>query len=153
MKKKILMRCLQGAPIGLAISYAITIVISIFWGDGGYSAVVPELIEDFGNEINAVIVQAVCSLICGAAFGGASAIWEIEGWSITRQTVTHLAVISLAMFPIAFFTRWMGHTVPDVLFYFGIFFGIYLFIWVVQYKFMKIRVKKINEKLNMKNQL
>ncbi len=149
MKRKVLMRCLIGAPIGLSISYLITIVISFLWGSGGYSAVVPELIDDFGNEINAVTVQAVCSLILGAAFGGASAIWEMESWNLLRQTVTHFAVTSLAMFPIAFFTRWMGHTVFDVLVYFGIFFGIYLFIWIALYRSMKIRVKKINEKLNM----
>ena len=53
------------------------------------------------------------------------------------------------MFPIAFFTRWMGHTVIDVLIYFGIFFGIYFFIWIVQYRAIKIRVKEISEKLNM----
>lgn len=149
MKKKILLRSLIGAPIGLSICYLITIVISFFEGSGGYYAVVPELTEDFGNEINAVTVQAVCSLVLGAAFAGASAVWEIDNWSLLRQTVTHLAVVSLAMFPIAFFTRWMGHTVIDVLIYFGIFFGIYFFIWIVQYRAIKIRVKEISEKLNM----
>lgn len=147
MKKKVLIRCLQGAPIGLAISYTVSIALSMIFGNGWYSAVVPELIEDFGNEINAVTVQAVCSLICGAAFGGASVIWEAESWSILRQTVTHFAVTSLAMFPIAFFTRWMGHTVFGALIYFGIFFGIYLFIWAVQYWLIKAHVEKINEKL------
>lgn len=74
-------------------------------------------------------------------------IWEAESWSILRQTVTHFAVTSLAMFPIAFFTRWMGHTVFGALIYFGIFFGIYLFIWAVQYWLIKAHVEKINEKL------
>lgn len=149
MKNKILMRCLIGAPIGLAINYIISVAVSFLFGSGEYWAVVPKLIEDFGNEINAVTVQAVCSIILGAAFGGASAIWKIDNWSLLRQTFTHLAVVSLAMFPIAFFTRWMGHTVTDVLIYFGIFFGIYLFIWTVQYRAMKVRIKKINEKLSM----
>lgn len=43
MKKNLFYRCLFGAPTGLAISYAITIIISLFIGDGRFHAVVPEL--------------------------------------------------------------------------------------------------------------
>ena len=41
MKKNLFYRCLFGAPTGLAISYAITIIISLFIGDGRFHAVVP----------------------------------------------------------------------------------------------------------------
>ena len=71
MKKKILLRCLLGAPLGLAISTIITIFISYAMGDGSYYAVVPELVRDCGSEINAVALQAVCSLLYGAAWAGA----------------------------------------------------------------------------------
>ncbi|MGX8704280.1 MAG: DUF3021 family protein, partial [bacterium] len=66
MKKKILHRCLIGAPIGLAISTLITIMISLIVGDGRYYAVVPEAVSDFGTEINAVLAQAVFSMLYGA---------------------------------------------------------------------------------------
>ena len=46
MKKKVIIRCLIGAPIGLALSTIITIAISLTLGDGHYYAVVPELIAD-----------------------------------------------------------------------------------------------------------
>ena len=72
MKKKVLLRCLLGAPIGLAIGTIVTIIISLTVGDGVYYPVVPKLITDCGNEMNAVLLQAVCSLIYGAAWGGAS---------------------------------------------------------------------------------
>ncbi|MDE7079894.1 MAG: DUF3021 domain-containing protein, partial [Clostridia bacterium] len=110
MKKKILFRCLLGAPIGLAISTVITVIISLCLGKGEYYAVVPELISDCGNEIKAVTVQTVCSLVFGAACGGASAIWNSEKLNLLLQTVTHFVVLSVSTFPLAFFMYWMPHT-------------------------------------------
>ncbi len=54
-EKKNLCRALIGAPIGLAISTAITIFSSLIYGDGNYYPVVPALVEQCGNEINAVV--------------------------------------------------------------------------------------------------
>lgn len=150
MKKKVLLRCLLGAPLGLAISNLITIVISLTAGDGRFYPVVPDLITDCGNEMNAVLLQAVCSLLYGAAWAGASAVWDNERWSLLRQTITHLLVCSLATFPIAYFMRWMPHNTQGVLLYFGIFFGIYLLIWVVQYVILKKRVRQINDRFKEK---
>jgi hypothetical protein len=76
MKKKILLRCLAGAPIGLAVSTIVTIVISLIVNDGRYHAIVPELASDFGTEMNAVLIQVIFSMLYGAVFGGASAIWD-----------------------------------------------------------------------------
>lgn len=152
MKKKIWVRCFIGAPIGLAISTVITIVISLIVGDGRFYAVVPELIADCGTEINAVLLQAMCSLLYGAAWAGASMAWEMEDWSILRQTVTHLIVCSLATFPMAYFMRWMNHSIFGVLTYFGIFFAIYLVIWLSQYFAVKKRIQQINTKVRESNQ-
>jgi hypothetical protein len=61
MKKRILCRALTGAPIGLAISTVITIFYSLIYGDGNYYPVVPALVEQCGNEINAVVAQMIAS--------------------------------------------------------------------------------------------
>lgn len=147
MKKKLFLRCLIGAPIGLALSTIITIIISLTVNDGSYYPVVPELAADCGNEINAVLLQAVCSLLYGAVWAGASLVWEKESWSILRQTITHLIVCSLATFPIAYLMRWMDHTTAGILTYFGIFFGVYLIIWLSQYSAMKKKIQQINDKV------
>ncbi|WP_343209631.1 DUF3021 domain-containing protein [Anaerolentibacter hominis] len=147
MKKKLFMRCLVGAPVGLAISTIITILISITVGDGRYYPVVPELIADCGGELNAVILQAVCSLLYGAAWSGAALIWETESWSMLRQTVTHLIICSAATFPVAYFMRWMRHNAAGIFLYFGIFFAIYLGIWIGQYFATKRRIGRMNEKV------
>ena len=102
MKKRILCRALTGAPIGLAISTAITIFSSLIYGDGNYYPVVPALVEQCGNEINAVVAQMIASLLYGAVWAGASVIWEMDDWSLLRQTVTHLLAGSIATFPVAY---------------------------------------------------
>ena len=147
MKKKILLRCLLGAPIGLALSTLITVVISLPVADGTFYPVVPELAAGFGSEMNAVLVQTLCSLLYGAAWAGASVVWDRESWSILRQTATHLIICSIATFPIAYFMRWMPHNVSGILLYFGIFLFIYAVIWLAQYSSMKKRVRQMNEKV------
>jgi hypothetical protein len=126
----------------------ITIIISLTVGDGHYHPVVPRLITDTGSEMNAVLLQAVSSLVFGAAWAGASVIWEKENWSILKQSVLHLVISSVATFPIAYLMRWMSHDVKGILLYFGIFFGIYIAIWLSQYSSMKKRIQQINEKIN-----
>lgn len=41
------------------MGYIITIIVSMIWAQGYYSACVPSLIEAMGNEINAVILQTI----------------------------------------------------------------------------------------------
>lgn len=147
MKKKIILRSLLGAPIGVAVSYLITVLISLTVADGNYYPVVPELAADCSSEMNAVLLQTVCSLLYGAVWGGVSVIWEIERWSLLRMTVTHLVVCSAVTFPIAYLMRWMSHDMAGFLLYFGTFFAIYLFIWISQYQAMKKKIQQINHKV------
>ena len=147
MKKEILKRCLFGAPIGLAIGTIITIIISLSVGDGTFYAVVPSLITDMGSEINAVMLQTALAMLYGAAWAGASVVWDAEGWSLLKMTLVHLAIASVATFPVAYFARWMPHTLSGVLLYIGIFLFVYAGIWVSQYTAMKKRVQQMNEKI------
>ena len=147
MKKELFKRCLFGAPIGLAISTIITIAISLTVGDGVYYAVVPSLTQDMGSEINAVVLQAVLSVLYGAAWAGASIVWDAEKWSLLKMTLVHFLVTTLVTLPIAYFARWMPHSKTGILIYIGIFIGIYLSIWLSQYSAMKKKVREMNEKI------
>ena len=149
MKKMILRRCLAGAPIGLAISTAITIIISLNIGDGKYYAVTPELTADCGSEIMAVVIQALCSMLYGAAFSGASLVWNTD-WSLTKMTAVHFLICSAATFPTAYLMRWMNHSVGGVLGYFVQFVAIYVVIWVVSYFATKKKIEAFNRKIGAK---
>ena len=144
--KKAGLRALVGAPIGLAYSTIITIIISLAQGDGKYYAVVPEMIADVGSESIAVLIQALCSMLYGAAFAGASVVWDTD-WSLTKMTAVHFLICSAATFPIAYLIRWMDHTPGGALRYFGIFLAVYIAIWIGQYMRMKRNVDAINKKV------
>ena len=148
MKKKIVLRSLLGFPLGVAIGYMITIMISLIFADGFYYPCVPELATTMGSEINAVLLQAFLCGILGSGFGAASVIWEIEDWGLVKQTGIYFSIVSGIMMPIAFVTRWMEHSLKGVLSYFGIFASIFAVIWIMQYAIAKRNVKKMNERLN-----
>ena len=152
MRKKIIYRAILGALIGFSLSTMITIIISLTMNDGNYYAVVPKLIEDCGNEMNAVLFQAILSIFYGAAFGTSGLIWEIDNWSILKQTVAHFFACSIATLPIAYFCRWMSHDVLGIIRYFAIFIAIYIIIWLSQYSSMKKRINEINNKLSNSDQ-
>ena len=144
--KKAWKRVPLGMIIGLTISTVITILNSL-GGDGQYQAVVPALIEDCGSEINAVVAQALCSLLYGGIIGAASVIWETD-WSLTKMTVVHLLVISLTMLPIAYLMRWMNRTVRGVLLYVIFFLVLYAIIWIISYLKTRRQISEINKKIN-----
>lgn len=150
MKKKIILRSLLGFPIGLAIGYIITILISLGWANGEYSPCVPELAAVMGNEINAVILQAALCGLLGAGFAASSVIWEIERWGLAKQTGIYFMAISVTMMPIAYFTRWMEHSVKGFLVYFGIFCLIFAVIWVIEFAIGKRHLKQMNDALAKK---
>lgn len=150
MKKKIFFRSMSGFPLGLAIGYLITIIISLVWANGYYSPCVPELAVMMGSEINAVLLQALLCGILGMGFAAASAVWEMEDWGIVKQTGIYFLIVSVIMMPIAYVMYWMEHSLKGFLSYFGIFAFIFAIVWIVQYARGRHNVKKMNEALHKK---
>ena len=152
MKKKAFLRGLLGFPLGIAVGYLVTIFISLSLGQGYYSPCVPALLHTMGSEINAVILQTVLCGLLGSSFAACSLIWEIDHWSIAKQTCIYFLITSLVMMPIAYFTNWMQHTIVGFLIYFGIFVFIFIAVWFSQYIIWKSKVRKINTKFDGKQQ-
>ncbi len=150
MKKKIFLRGILGFPIGVAIGYVITILLSLIFANGYYSPCVPDLIKVTGSEINAVILQTLLTGILGVVFSASSVIWELNDWSIAKQTGVYFLIISFAMMPIAYFSHWMEHSIFGAISYFAVFIIIFVVIWITQFIFYKHNVKKMNENLHKK---
>ena len=77
MKKKIVKRIWIGFPVGIAMGYIITLVISACIGDGTLYSATPEFVQRMGTELSAVILQTALCGILGSGFAAASVIWEI----------------------------------------------------------------------------
>jgi hypothetical protein len=151
MKKELFFRIFVGLLGGVVISHFVTIGISLVIGDGSYYSCVPSLIERFGSEVTAVIIQTVLSAILGAGFAGSSLIWEKDEWSLLKQTSIYFGIVSVLMMTVAYICEWMEHSVKGVLSYFGIFFAIFVVVWIVQYLIWKVRVSKIKEGIQKNN--
>lgn len=148
MKKKILSRGALGFPIGVTIGYFLSILFSLRWADGYYAPCVPDLVFVMGNEINAVILQTLLSGLLGAGFSAGTVVWEIEDWSIVKQTGAYFGISFVIMMPIAYFLYWMEHSVTGFLQYFGIFILVFIIVWVIEFIIGKIMVNKMNENLS-----
>lgn len=148
MKKKVILRSLLGAPIGVLINLIIAICISYAVGDGKFYPVAPQLENYCGNEINAVFWQTVFSMVYGAVFGASSAIWEIDKWSLTKQTVVHFTLVTLATIPVAYLMCWVGDNVISWVMYFTEFVFIYFVIWLSLYLSIRAKIKKINKQID-----
>lgn len=147
MKKKLLFRSLLGAPIGVSVSLIITIIISLCTGHGEYYPAPHALMDWCGSEVAAVIVQLICSLAVGAIGGGSSVIWDMEKWSLTKQTLIHFAVLVIGFVPVSYVLNWMPHYLYGALGYIGAFIAVYLIMWLSIYFSVKAKIKKMNKRL------
>ena len=107
MKKQMILRGLLGFPLGIAIGYVITIIISLIWAHGYYSPVIPDLIDYVGSEIYAVILQTFLCGVMGSGFAMASMIWEHEEWSIAKQTGLYFMILKKKKYYIGRIWGWM----------------------------------------------
>ena len=128
-------RGLLGFPLGIAIGFVITVIISMCIGDGSFYPVNPELIDTMKNELNAVILQTILCGILGTGFAMASVIWEIDSWSLAKQSGIYFSIACVTMF----------------LSYVGIFVAIFVITWLVQYFVWKRKVKRMNDGVRKSN--
>ena len=147
MKKQLVKRGLFGFPVGIAVGFVITLMISACVGDGSFYPVTPELIDSMGSELNAVALQtALCGLM-GTGFAMASLIWELDSWSLARQSGVYFALACMIMLPVAYIANWMEHSIGGFLAYVGIFVAIFLAVWLAQYLSWKRKIRKMNERV------
>lgn len=144
MKNKMIKRGLFGFPVGIAIGFVITVIISACVGDGNFYPVTPELAGTMGSELNAVILQTVLCGVMGAGFAAASVIWELDSWSLAKQSGIYFLIACILMLPIAYAANWMEHSVGGILSYVGIFVAIFITVWITQYLSWKRKIKKMN---------
>lgn len=144
MKKKIVLLGLFGFPVGIAIGFVITLIVSACIGNGSFYPVTPELISMMGNELNAVILQTILCGFMGTGFAMASVIWELDSWSLAKQSGIYFLIACVVMLPIAYIANWMKHSVGGVLSYIGIFVAIFVAVWLALYLNWKRKIKKMN---------
>lgn len=145
--KKIIIRGLIGLISGLALSYSITIILSLIINNGQYYYAAPSFISKFNCEITAVLIQAILSGILGFGFGISSVIWENEKLSLVSQTALHFIISLTLILTIGYYCSWFSQSFGKFLIFIFIFISIYFIIWVTAYFSYKKKIKLINRSL------
>ncbi len=147
VKKNIIKRAILGFMTGIFVGHTISILESLITHDGNFYAVSAALVDLAGTNLGAVIIQYFLTGIMGAVFASSSVIFEMDEWSLLRQTITHFVIVSVLSYIAGFLCRWFPHTVVSTLIWFGVFIVVYIIFWVCFMLYYKNKVKKINEAL------
>ena len=147
IKKAVSKRAILGFIYGVFIGQTILIIESLFMRDGNFYAVSASLLELAGTKIAAVIIQYFLTGIIGLTFASTTVIFEMDEWSLLRQSITHFIITSIVMYIAGFLCGWFPHTVGSTLVWFGVFVVVYLIFWVCFSLYYKNKVKKINDAL------
>lgn len=147
MFKEIGKRFLLGFIYGVFVIYLLALLTSFNIGDGNFHFITSGLQASCKTELGAAALQFFLAGFLGVAFGVTTIFWEIDKWSLARQTITHFFVITISMLIVAYFINWMPHTLKGFAMWTGMFVVVYLVIWTVCYNIYKRTVKDINKKL------
>ena len=147
IKKAVAKRAVLGFIYGVFIGQTILILESLMMRDGNFYAVSSSLLELVGTKITAVIIQYFLTGIIGLTFAATTVIFEMDEWSLLRQTIIHFIITSIVMYIAGFLCGWFPHTVVSTLVWFGVFVVVYLIFWICFSLYYKNKVKKMNEAL------
>ena len=147
--KKIVSRVLYSFPIGISCSVGISLLLSLLFGEGKYYPFAAPLVSFTGSEVKAMLMQTILSGILGSVFGGMSFIWEIERWSILKQTAVYFLSVSIPMMGISYLLYWMEHSLNGPLLYFLIFVMVFFVVWLFNFAIYWFKVRRINEELDL----
>lgn len=147
LKKEAVKRAIMGFMYGVFIGQTILILESLAMRDGNFYSVTKYLLDLAGTKIAAVIIQYFLTGIIGTTFAATTVIFEIDNWSLLRQTILHFIITSIVMYIAGFLCGWFPHKLSSTLIWFGIFIVIYVIFWISFSSYYKNKVKKMNEAL------
>lgn len=136
MLGKAFKRALIGIPMGVGMSFTVTLISWImFYSDSLLS------LEIFTRYF-------IAGALVGAIQAGATVIWEIDEWNIHKQLGVFGSLIVISFFSAVSIGQYFELTVFNVSLYLGGFGLLYLILIVVNYHHNKTWIHSINQKLD-----
>ncbi|WP_083627976.1 DUF3021 domain-containing protein [Hornefia porci] len=133
--------------------FFLAIVNSLIVGDGRFYACTPAFADTVGSEITAVILQTLLSGLVGIVFGASSVIWDIEDWSIAKQSGFFFAIAAAALMPAGYALNWMDRSARGIFGFFLIFAAVFVIIWFTMYLAWRHKIRKLNRDVEQKNRV
>lgn len=138
--------------LGISCSIFISILYSFLENTGNYYPVPPLLIKNFGNELNAMLIQTLTSGFYGIFWFIIGNIYRKRSLSLLKATILHFIMGLLISIPIALLLNWTNMKLSSLLGFILIFTIIYALIWTFNYLFNKRKIKQLNDKLKKFNE-
>ena len=101
--------------------------------------------EDHVGMLN-IPAYFIASGLYGMISMGGSAVYDIEHWSITRCTVTHLIMVSVGFTVLSWLGGWLTDT-SFMIVIVAVMLVVYVIIWLICYNSYKRKVKRMNRDL------
>lgn len=106
------------------------------------------MIPPVNTEGRSLLLHVIVSGIHGMIPVGATAVFEIESWGLTKQTVVHASLTLATILCIEIPMKWWKPG-PEFAIALAGYVAVYVIIWLVNYLYWKHTVAEMNEQLTI----
>ncbi|ANZ60681.1 hypothetical protein AYR62_13850 [Secundilactobacillus paracollinoides] len=150
MKRTILSRVIIGVVVGVFIGFMIAMGISLAYRAPIFMPSSTSFVNHFSSSLMATAASIGLWALMGIVFAVGALVFEVERWSITRQTVTNFIITYVLFTPLAVLAGWFPISpLWSWLLSFTIeFIVIYVIMWVTSMRVARASVRRLNALLN-----
>ncbi|MGP4042169.1 DUF3021 domain-containing protein [Gracilibacillus sp. D59] len=125
--------------IGIAVGSLITFAVVSFM-----------IMLSVESSIQEIWKHWVASMLIGIYYSFASGIFELEHWSLLKQTIVHLTLTLFILFPIIIIVGWLPFDPMSLTIGLGIFIVTYSIMWLSMYFYFKRLERSMNNCIDKK---
>ena len=137
-------------PLGFASTVFVVALIQICIAQNGGSTVTERFASFFAVKDAAVLTQLLLAGAIGAAFSGASVVYDLERWSFLRQGIVYFVITAAVWVPVLLIC-WTPMPKEGILFSSLGWTGTYAITWGIQYAVYRNRIRDLNRKIHERN--
>ena len=139
-------------PTGFASTVLAAALIQICIAQNGGLTVTARFASHFAAREAAVLTQLLLAGGIGAAFSGASVVYDLERWSFLRQGIVYFVITAAVWVPVLLIC-WTPMPKEGILFSSLGWTGTYAITWGIQYAVYRKRIRDLNRKIHERNRM
>ncbi|MDF7627232.1 DUF3021 domain-containing protein [Lactobacillaceae bacterium L1_55_11] len=137
----------HNALVGLCIGFSVAMFFSLINGAHYWMPSSPEFVDRFSSPLMAALVSMFLWMGMGLVFGASNYIFNIERWSIDRQSTVHFLVTYVGFSILAILAGWFKLNTVNFLVFSLIYVGYYLLGRTLHKRWARQNVDDLNQKL------
>ncbi|CAH1856143.1 DUF3021 domain-containing protein [Convivina intestini] len=137
-----------GVITGVFIGFMSALLFSWLYQSDVFQPSSPKFVAHISDNLTAVTISAVIWALMGIVFSTAQMIFEVESWSITKQTVLHFITTYTGYTILAILAGWFPLNFWYLLQYSLIFVVVYIIIWSISMYIARRNVRELNQELS-----